>query len=216
MLDLTIPERLRDAAEGELEPGERVVWVGRPAAKFFTPAATGAFLFGIPWTAFACFWMAGAAGFKMPQFNQGFDLFPLFGVPFVLIGFGMLSAPLWAYFNSLATAYVITDRRAISFEGLRTMTIRSYPPERLTDVYRKERRDGSGDVIFSRRAWRDSDGDRKTEELGFVRVERGFEVEFSVFSFQCRSWPSMLNTQHLPGASRCARRHPTGMTCQHG
>ena len=30
-----------------------------------------------------------ASGFKIPDFKEGFDLFPLFGVPFVLIGLAM-------------------------------------------------------------------------------------------------------------------------------
>mgnify|MGYP000914536546 CR=1 FL=1 len=52
-----------------------------------------------------------------------------------------------------------------------------HPPERLIDVYRKERKDGSGDVIIARRAWRDSEGDQRSEELGFLRVPSVREVE---------------------------------------
>jgi len=53
-------------------------------------------LFGIPWTAAALFWMALTSGFEMPNFNfkDGFDVFPLFGIPFVFIGLEMLSSPL--------------------------------------------------------------------------------------------------------------------------
>jgi hypothetical protein len=142
-----------------------------PVPRYFTPAATAGFLFGIPWTAFAIFWTVGAAWGTSKAGDAGpFRAFPLFGVPFILVGLGMLSGPIWAYRKALKTVYVITNRRAITFDGGRTVTIRSYPPERLTDVYRKERKDGTGDVIISRRAWRDSDGDRQSEELGFLRV----------------------------------------------
>ncbi len=164
--DRIIPRRLQEKVDHELESGERIVWIDMPIPRFFTPAATGAFLFGIPWTAFAVFWMCGASGFKIPDFREGFDLFPLFGIPFVLIGFGMLSSPLWAYRKTFKTVYVITDRRAITFDGGWSTTIRSHPPEKLQEIYRKEKRDGSGDVIIACRAWRDSDG----EGLGFSRI----------------------------------------------
>jgi len=74
----SIPQPLRDKVERELETDERIEWIATPQRVFFTPGATAAFLFGIPWTAFALFWIAGAAGFKIPQFNQGWDMFPLF------------------------------------------------------------------------------------------------------------------------------------------
>ena len=68
-------------------------------------------------------------------------------------------------------------RRAITFDGGWPTTIRSYPPDKLQDIYRKEKKDGSGDVIISRHAWRDSDGDRQSMELGFLRIRNPKEVE---------------------------------------
>lgn len=173
-----IPRHLREKVDRELEAGEHIEWIETPIPRFFTPTATGAFLFGIPWTAFAIFWTAGAAWGTSKGDGLGFfRLFPLFGVPFILIGFGMLSSPLRAYRKALQTVYVISNRRAITFDGGRTTTIRSYSPERLEDVYRKEKKDGTGDVIIVRRAWRDSDGDRQSEELGFLRVRDPKAVE---------------------------------------
>lgn len=175
----SIPEPLQRLVDRELERNERVEWIGQPRATFFTPGATAMFLFGIPWTSFAIFWTVMAA-WGTSQLEEGagpFNAFPLFGLPFILIGCGMLSAPIWARIGAKKTAYVITDRRAITFEGGWSTTIRSYPPEKLTDIYRKEKRDGSGDVIIDRRAWRDSDGDRRTNELGFMRVEDAKDIE---------------------------------------
>ncbi|MGI5869849.1 MAG: hypothetical protein ACOX9C_10465 [Kiritimatiellia bacterium] len=174
----SIPRHLQEKVNREMESGERVEWIDMPIPRFFTPAATGAFLFGIPWTAFAVFWICGACGFELPDFSKGgASFFPLFGVPFVLIGFAMLSSPLWAHRRAFKTVYVITNKRAITFDGGWTTTIRSYPPEKLTEVYRKERRDGTGDVIIDHRAWRDSEGSRQAEDLGFLRVRNPKGVE---------------------------------------
>lgn len=177
MVDMTIPAFLRELVNRELERDERIEWLGMPKPTFFSTTSTGAFIFAIPWTAFAIFWIAGASNFKIPDFDKGEDLFPLFGVPFVLIGIGMLSTPLWTYRKSLRTVYVITDRRAITFEGGFRMTIRSFPPERLTYIYRTQRRDGSGDVVIESRESVDSDGHKQVEERGFMYVRKAQEVE---------------------------------------
>jgi len=177
MLDPHIPPQLQDLISRELERDEKVIWSAMPKPRYFAGPAAAAFVFAIPWTAFSVFWMAGAAGFKIPQFNQGFDFFPLFGVPFFLIGIGMLSSPLWAYRNQLKTVYLITDRRAITIDGGRSSTVRSYLPENLRDIFRREHKDGSGDVIITRTAWKDSDGDKQMQELGFLRIQNPKSVE---------------------------------------
>jgi hypothetical protein len=172
-----VPPELRAKLERELHPGERIRWSGTPVPRWFTPAALAPFLFAIPWTAFAIFWTCGAAGFKVPDFKDGADLFPLFGLPFILVGLGMLSAPLWVRRKAKGTVYAITDRRAIAIEGGWSTTIRSFLPDKLGAVFRRERRDGSGDVLISRRAWRDSDGDAQSDDLGFFSVANPKEIE---------------------------------------
>jgi hypothetical protein len=173
-----IPRRLQDAVDRELESGERVLWIDMPIPSFFTPTAIGAFLFAIPWTAFAVFWvvMAAQGTAQMEEGGPG-RAFPLFGIPFILIGLGMLSSPLWAYRKALRTVYVITDRRAITFSGGFSTTIRNYPPAGLHNVHRREKRNGSGDVLFAERTWKDSDGDPRREELGFHRIRNPKDVE---------------------------------------
>ena len=176
-LDSTISRQLNDTIDRELEHDEKVMFVETPQPRFFTATSTGAFLFAIPWTLFALFWIAGASGSKVPDFKNGFDLFPLFGIPFVLIGFAMLSSPIWAYRNASKTAYVITDRRAISIVGGYRTTIRSYFPKDLGDLYRTERSDGSGDVIIGLKTQRDSDGDHQRTPYGFLGVENAKATE---------------------------------------
>lgn len=165
-----LPPRLQSLVDAELNDGEKITWIGAPIARQFAMRSAPIVLFGIPWTAFALFWMAGASGFKIPDFKQGFDLFPLFGIPFVLIGFGMLSSPYWMMRKAKKTAYVLTTARAILFDGGFSTTIRSFGPDRLTDLRRVQRNDGSGDLIFERRVSYDSDGDRQSTDHGFLAI----------------------------------------------
>ena len=71
-------------------------------------------------------WGLFDGGMDFPRDQMPFQLisicFPLFGLPFVLIGLGMLTAPHWAKRKALRTAYAVTDRRGEAQEILRAMT----------------------------------------------------------------------------------------------
>ena len=170
-----IPSKIRQHLNRELEPMETVQWMVQPQPVYFTPKAKTAFIFAIPWTAFALFWTAGAAVGSSSDGEVGFMAY--FGIPFIVIGLLLLSSPLWAYRRALKTVYVITDRRAITFDGGRRMTIRSYTPDKLRDVYRNENPDGTGDVILNKKEWLNSDDHHQVEELGFLRIQEPREVE---------------------------------------
>lgn len=172
-----LPPRLQSLVDAELNDGEKTTWIGTPIARRFAMRSAPIVLFGIPWTAFALFWMAGASGFKIPDFKQGFDLFPLFGIPFVIIGFGMLSSPYWMMRKAKKTVYVLTTIREIIFDGGVSTTIRSFGPDRLTDLRRKQWNDGSGDLIFERKLSYDSDGGRQTTDHGFLAIRDVKAVE---------------------------------------
>ena len=75
------------------------------------------------------------------------------------------------------SVYLVTNKRAISIQTGSTAIIRSYLPGQLQDIYRKERSDGTGDVIITLRKWKDSDGDQRSEEIGFLGVRNAQEIE---------------------------------------
>lgn len=156
-LDLTVsalPQELRDRVRGELRAGERLLWIGQPLPGRAFWSALPIILFAIPWTAFAVFWVASAVWMtgRAPGGGIGalFSCFPLFGVPFILIGLAMLSTPLWAWRQAAHTCYALTDQRAILWEGrwYSGAEVRSYGPPDLTRLVRIERSDGSGDLVF--------------------------------------------------------------------
>jgi len=178
--NLNIPKELRKKVDQELQPGEYIRWVEQPIPRFLTSSSIVTFLFAIPWTSFALFWIWGALGQELPNFKEGIQfqhIFALFGLPFVFIGLGMLSSPFWVWYAAKQTVYLITAQRAIIIKGGWSTTIRSYSPEQLKDVYRKEKADGSGDVIIAIRQWEDRKRNQRSEEIGFLGVRNSQEVE---------------------------------------
>lgn len=165
--------------DDELRSGERLVWSGQPIASRLARRSIGIVLFGIPWTAFAVFWIAGASGFKMPDFSHPSGLFALFGVPFVLIGLGMLSSPYWMMRKAKRTAYVITDKRAIVFSGglWGSITVRSFEPDKLKDIRRVQKPDGTGDLIFDQIWTNNGNGSKQNMDHGFLAIADVRNVE---------------------------------------
>jgi hypothetical protein len=167
----------------ELESGEHVEWAAQPIPARSARAALPAVLFGIPWTAFAIFWTAMAASGLWRKKSQGefgwFRLFPLWGVPFILIGLGMLSSPYWALRRARRMAYVLTDRRAIiiSVGWQSKVSLRSFEPPALLDLQRTERADGSGDLVFTNDLSTGSRGRNYSTAVGFTAIRDVKEVE---------------------------------------
>jgi hypothetical protein len=172
-----LPPELQRQVDAELQPGEKLVWADQPLPEWVGRQAMIPVLFGIPWTAFAVFWVFSAAGGvgkgpKPPIF------FPLFGVPFILIGIGMLTSPFWLRRKAGRTVYAVTNQRAIIIEGrvFGGVNVQSFMPDRLTAMIRNQRADGNGDLIFER--YQNPFGrNTSTVTRGFMGVRRVREVE---------------------------------------
>jgi hypothetical protein len=119
--------------------GETIQWIDQPIPVFFSPTTTVIFLVGTVVTSFSSFLICGAAGvLDLHGPDPGRLLVAAFGIPFVLIGFGMLSTPLWMYRFSKRTIYAITDYRAIVVQG-------TFSGLNVTSYYRI----GSRNTVFS-------------------------------------------------------------------
>lgn len=192
----SLPLELEAAVRAELRDDEQLLWVGQPRPSCYARRSIFLVLFGIPWTAFALFWMAGASGmlFAGTRTSPGgagvhggvvalFSCFPLFGLPFVAIGLGMLSSPYWLRRQARRTCYALTDRRAILRQAgvFGSVDTRSYEPAALGRIHRREYAGGCGDLVFEEVVsfGRDSDGDRTTNttRYGFLAIEEVREVE---------------------------------------
>ncbi len=166
-------DRLQLVLERELQYGETVLWQAMQLARI-EPQAFGTYVFAIPWTAFALLWTTIAVGGTMSMGSQGLGwiawAFPLFGLPFILIGLVMLAAPFMPLMQQGRVLYVVTDRRVLRLSLRSDLTVKSLPAERIGLVERRESRDGSGRLKLAVKIGRDSDGDARTEYFEVGRI----------------------------------------------
>ena len=145
----TVDHQIYQQVSQELQQGEKIEWVGQPHPGRYAGGSVKIVLFAIPWTAFALFWMAAAAGFRIPDFRDGFDFFPLFGLPFLIIGIGMFLKPLREYFKAHRIVYAITNRRAIILQFGKRKKITGWSLDEIGQITRVENTEGIGDLYFS-------------------------------------------------------------------
>ncbi len=160
------------ALRRELRRSERVLWQGEQIARI-SPKGFAMYFFAIPWTAFALFWTA-MASVGASEMDDGAGLlawaFPLFGLPFILIGLGMLSVPFLPLFQKGKVLYAVTNERVLKLTLRRRLDVKSVPARRIGPIERSERRDGSGSLKLTVNVRTDSDGGKQTEyfEIGEV------------------------------------------------
>ena len=153
-LSLETEERLR----AELNSREHLLWTGHPLVQRADTACLLLALFGIPYTVFSVFWVVIALNIatRLSAPTEPFShnlylwMLPLLGVPFILIGVGMISVPYRKRRNTHETVYALTDQRALimspNWRG--RIMVRSIGPELLTARRRMTESDGSGSIIF--------------------------------------------------------------------
>jgi hypothetical protein len=137
-----------EIARQELQPGERLVWAGRPG-----PAAqpawrldrTSLVIAAAPFfAALVLLWMAATT-----SGGSGALLYLGAAIALLCIALSPLAALWRAARRVQRTVYAITDRRLLVLPGGSSREARSFPPEDLDDPEVRERGDGRGDVIFA-------------------------------------------------------------------
>jgi hypothetical protein len=144
--------------DGFLDPGENLLWSGQPKQGVRLQASDWfAIPFSIFWCGFVFVWEAMALGIGFGVHAQNAPrgaawlawIFPLWGVPFVVIGVYMLVGRFFVdAMRRTKTWYGITNRRLIIYKALFTSNVTSYDFETLTNLQLIERKDNSGDIVF--------------------------------------------------------------------
>jgi len=172
-LMMNIDFEAQQTAQAQLEAGERLLWYGRPDPKRQLRGSLIVMLFGIPWTAFALFWTGAASGLIWSDEEFGwYSLFGLFGVPFVLVGLGMLTSPYWIYRNAQRTVYALSNRRAMIISGTPARKIQSFAGPDIDLIERTERANGKGDVMFATITT-----NKNIQRIGFTGINDARRVE---------------------------------------
>ena len=132
---------------GELLPGERVLWQGRPStALILRPIDVFLIPFSLLWGGFALFWnvsvwTAGEGGDAVLPFK-------LFGLPFLIVGLYLIVGRFWLDSHLRGRLrYLVTDRRVLILKEGGKST-KSIDIKRLPTLEFDERSDGTGTIRF--------------------------------------------------------------------
>lgn len=165
MTPVQLPPNLKDFVRREFA-SDPVQWAHRPPAGRDARSAMWIWLFAIPWTAFTGFWeyaaITGYLGIYPGKSIKGTGglVMVLWGIPFVLVGLAMMSAPWWAWRAARRSIWVMSRKRlAYVTAGRKTTRIRSIYPRDIVEITRTEDATGKGSLKLTYQATRNSDGD---------------------------------------------------------
>ncbi len=174
-----IPQDLRTMVDGALEPGESIKWRDMPLPHFFTSKIEGIFRFGIVLTLCPILWTVASKYTSSIWPDGGFfyNGFSPFLIAPLLLGIALLLMPLWEYRKSRRTVYAITDRRVIICEGAWKSKLRTFLPELLGEVRRRQENEHTGDVFLALNSRRNPDGKQTFKAIGFENIQDPMAVE---------------------------------------
>jgi hypothetical protein len=178
-----LPEPLATRVKAELQPGEVVLWTGRPIPGLAARPAMAFSVIGgvmlVPMVLVAAGMAALVVVIALLAHSVCVALFLLPVGLIVLLSLGMvIGLPLWTRRLAAQTAYALTNRRAIVWQkGSFAMHVRSFTRQQLGAMQRNERPDGSGDLIFDQTYWHDSHGRHHSRGIGFASIARVRDVE---------------------------------------
>lgn len=165
--------------------GETILWAGQPNAIKALILASPILLFAIPWTVFAVGWEYIAVSMLLAEGKPSTDgmskvvglVFPIFGLPFVIVGLIMMASPVWGWWKARRTLYVLTDQRMTTVLAGKKLDITSIDVTQIASVHRIEKRDGSGTLHLYLGEYRDSEGDRVEKKVSLPGVPDVRELE---------------------------------------
>ncbi|MBB5687538.1 hypothetical protein [Sphingobium boeckii] len=183
---------LRQALDREMAAGERILWSAQPRANRLW-GGFGIWLFAVPWTIFALVWESMAllpwmASSKTPDavtWTFGI-IMPLFGLPFIAVGIGMMLTPVRAMRRARNTVYALTSKRLMRLVEGRKASVSSVFTDRIGPIDRSENADGWGDLRIQTHSHVDSEGSRTTERFDMLGIPDVARLEKLIVDAQPR------------------------------
>ena len=140
----------QEVIESELSDNEKIIWSGQPR-KGIVFRSSDIFMvpFSIMWGGFAIFWEIMALSIPKDKAGPVAIIFPLFGIPFVVLGLYFIFGRFIFDSNQRKkTFYGLTNQRIIIISGIFSRKIESLNLKTLTNISLKEKSDRSGTINF--------------------------------------------------------------------
>ena len=157
-----------DPWAGFLDPGETILWQGRPNGNLrFKWGNIAISVFGVFFFGFAVHWTNMAA--QTDDF-----IFPLFGLPFMVIGaYMVVGVHFFDAYKRRKTFYTLTTKRAFIATDVLFKSMKSFPITKETDL---EYLPGPPATIYFARQKKRSNNGSYLVRIGFELIEDGEEV----------------------------------------
>jgi hypothetical protein len=169
-----IPEKLRELVNAELMDDETIQWIDMPIPYYFSVGSSIAFGIGIYITVvsilLACMFAFGPFPGGVPDYIITFIICSVY----LALGLFLLSFPLRTRRKTGQTVYAVTNLRTIIVQGtLSAFNVTSYYPADFSDMFRKQKANGIGNVCFRSEHW----GSIVKIRKGFFNVRNVDKVE---------------------------------------
>ena len=172
--DADVEQQLR----AELDSGENIVWETQAKPAFFTAKAIFPAFFVVVWLAIVGVSMSTSFRHRPGLGTQNFIPFVFTGIVVVV---SVMIAPISRALGRRQAYYLITNRRALIITLGRTKKVLSYYAAKLQSLERREKADGSGDIVFERSmgasTWGGTSRGSYLQEVGFMNIPDVKNVE---------------------------------------
>lgn len=182
-----LPANFSTALQSELQPGERVLYAARPDWRAEWGKLLVILLFGLFWNsiAFGFFGasfagLTGLAAIKSDgaPASTGLLLFGLVvSIPFVLIGLASLAAPFLAVRKADNTVHAVTDARVLNVYLGPDAGAESYPLTKINFIKRRDRNNGTGNLVIGYGVETDGDGDPRPLTMDWSGIPNAQRAE---------------------------------------
>lgn len=140
------PEEIK----AQLQTGEKLLWHGQPVQGLLLRKSDIFMIpFSLMWGGFAIFWEYMVIASSLGGDNAVNLMFPLFGIPFVLIGLYLIFGRFWADAKQRKkTFYGATSSRILIISGLLERKVKTLPLKALPEISLTLSKNGTGTILF--------------------------------------------------------------------
>jgi hypothetical protein len=137
-----------------LEPGEDVLWTGRPRPYVFLLRGMPSMFFGATWSILGSLWYHGAGGLTQTPFEGWWKILPVVPLPFIAAGWSFFLYPINLGARARHTWYIVTNRRVMTarWHSTKPVELQIFKRAEMGPPQVIKRFDGLYEVILTRSA----------------------------------------------------------------